>query len=365
MSTFPLHRQQQQAIWQHIASQSPKNVTAHPQLLIQRGLGLVQTGTNRDTQAENNERETTEQSAIEKAKFIAQFVCQQKASAGYQAAYDRWKKHTQDKTRFAAQAYQTIDRLFIGLGTQGALEAGVATQHTWGMPYIAGSAIKGCVRTYARQLGVPESYASVLFGNDSPDKGKPQALAAGCLAWHDAWWIPDNDSPFVAEIITPHHNAYYSGAEDHPEATDFDSPIPCPQIAVRGSFRFLIEGPMDWTRLALELLHATLTNQGLGARQAAGYGRFSKVEEVERKQTWQQASIAYTRNNQRLTATSQGKSAQIIGKEKVEALLKEISAESQERLLNKGKTLKLDAEIEIEGNGYKIIRLCPPKSSQT
>ena len=92
----------------------------------------------------------------------------------------------------------------------------------------------------------------------------------GYLVWHDAWWIPEgNTKPFVGEVVTVHHQEYYGGRG---EATDFDSPVPNQQLAVQGSFYFVVEGDIRWVALAIRLLRDTLQQQGIGAKRAAGYG---------------------------------------------------------------------------------------------
>ena len=69
--------------------------------------------------------------------------------------------------------------------------------------------------------------------------------------------------------MTVHHQEYYGGRG---EATDFDSPVPNQQLAVQGSFYFVVEGDIRWVALAIRLLRDTLQQQGIGAKRAAGYG---------------------------------------------------------------------------------------------
>jgi CRISPR-associated protein Cmr6 len=91
--------------------------------------------------------------------------------------------------------------------TGGAIETGVSTQHSYGMPFIAGSAIKGAVRSYTESINLGKEYQAVLFGSDDVLAKEANSIeSAGCLVWHDAWWVPEgNQSPFVAEIVTVHH----------------------------------------------------------------------------------------------------------------------------------------------------------------
>lgn len=209
-------------------------------------------------------------------------VCQQRPSGLYQHAYRRWQALTADTTRFRTFYGQLEQRLFIGLSSGGALETGVTTSHSYGMPMIPGSTVKGVVRTHAAGLGVPASYLAALFGEADEDAGETPARAerlpgAGSLVWHDAWWVPEgNKQPFVREIVTVHHQDYYAGKG---EATEFDSPVPNAQIAVQGSFLFGIEGDPAWADLALTLLKKALAERGVGSKVAAGYGAMQEDEE--------------------------------------------------------------------------------------
>ena len=72
--------------------------------------------------------------------------------------------------------------------------------------------------------------------------------------------------------MTVHHPEYYSG-EGPP--SDCDSPNPVQFVSVRGSFLFVAEGPnREWRDYLDRLLRETLEKEGIGAKTAAGYGRF-------------------------------------------------------------------------------------------
>lgn len=126
-----------------------------------------------------------------------------------------------------------------------------------------------------------QALLDVLFGTDSDDENAD----AGYLIWHDAWWIPqitgdgklatgkDKNQPFVGEIVTVHHQQYYNG--DLPEALDIENPIPNQQIAIQGSFYFVIEGESRWVEFAQMLLQDMLVEQGMGAKGSNGYGYFN------------------------------------------------------------------------------------------
>jgi CRISPR-associated protein Cmr6 len=198
-------------------------------------------------------------------------VCHEPPSRLYELAYARWLKATIDARRFRSLYTELQHRMFIGLTAGAAIETGVCSSHSYGMPMIPGSSVKGCARGYAQKIGMEASYRAALFGEDPEAVGHSgRQPGAGCLVWHDAWWTPRLAvRPYVREVVTVHHPDYYAG---NGAATDFDSPVPNAQIAVQGGFYFVVEGDPAWAELAIKLLKAALADTGMGAKRAAGYG---------------------------------------------------------------------------------------------
>lgn len=196
------------------------------------------------------------------------------ASEGYRWAYRRWVEGTTGPG-FDARELALEGRLYIGVSRDNPLETGVSVAHAWGMPIIAGSALKGVARKAARLAGMDAETEVWLFGQRPPE-GADAAESdseAGIAVFHDAWWCPNPGAkPFVAEVVTPHHRDYYD--EGKGEATDFDSPVPAPQIAVAGAFRFVVGGPDGWRELAMGMLTRALTQGGVGGKTTSGYGLF-------------------------------------------------------------------------------------------
>ncbi len=270
----------------------PRVNDAHAGLLMQRGL----------TDWEDSEKSI-------KAQLI-NTIANVTASDLYLLAFDRWldATHEEGNDNFATVAATVDGRLFTGLSLGGTLETGATTHHTYGMPMLAGSSVKGAVRSYTEHLFAERNedgtlqfekadninkiiikedkkqILDTLFGTDSDDDTQGDA---GYLIWHDAWWIPmvndqgglqtGNDyKPFVSDIVTVHHQKYYSREID--EALDMENPIPNQQVAIQGSFYFVIEGEQKWVHFARELLKVTIENTGLGSKGASGYGYFTLDE---------------------------------------------------------------------------------------
>lgn len=276
----------------------PRVHNAHAGLLMQRGL----------TDWEDNEK-TIKHHLIDTIGKI-------NPSPLYLLAFNRWLDATHESAHdsFASIAATVDGRLFTGLALGGTLETGATTHHTYGMPMIAGSSVKGAVRSYTEHLFAErddegaiqykevngthqiiikedkQQILDTLFGADSDDNDDSESdepvANAGYLIWHDAWWIPmvnekgelltsDKYKPFVGDIVTVHHSEYYKGDKGKlDEALNMESPVPNQQVAIQGSFYFTIEGDSKWIAIAKSLLQSTIENIGLGSKGASGYGYF-------------------------------------------------------------------------------------------
>lgn len=256
--------------------EAARDAGPHPGLLLQRGLAEHRTG-DQAIKTEHVER-----------------VCESTVGGFYQRAYDRWRRATGDAARFRSVELTLRTRLFIGLTGAGMLETGCIISHAHGAPCIPGSSVRGVVRAHAcDRLGADHAVAAELFGAPTDDT-RPAGLS-GLITFHDAWWKPGSagepklpgepvpakeeptgasaNSPLVQEVVTTHHPDYYGGDGKEP-ATDFDSPVPNAQVAVRGAFLFVIEGPAAWLDATERMLVEALTTRGAGAKTRSGYGLF-------------------------------------------------------------------------------------------
>lgn len=254
--------------------------SAHPGLLLARGF-----------------REYIDQGDSGKTAHIAQ-VCRCTATQFYVDTYQRWIDVTLDPERFSSVILKLDTRLFIGLAGSGLLETGCAIHHTYGVPYIPGSSIKGAVRSFVQQRGMDAAVIEELFGAESGEDRDDGGLS-GLASFHDAWWVPDSaPRPLVPEVVTSHHSQYY-GTEGAVPATDMDSPIPNAQVAVQGSFFFVVEAPVGWAGLLQKMLVQAAMEHGFGAKTRSGYGLFSEDtdanSQLQRKRQQRLAKAAEAR----------------------------------------------------------------------
>lgn len=200
--------------------------------------------------------------------------------------FDQWKKALTNKQTKLARA-KVEGRLAIGLGDDGVLETSINLHHTYGVPYIRGSALKGLAAAFARNriggMWKAEGYRSgkweevsqaykVVFGKTDD---------AGYVIFHDALYVPSSGAkgrPLHADIITVHHAKYYSHTQE-PELVppaDWDEPTPVPFLSATGSYLIALSAPKgceDWRDAAFDILRLALAEEGIGAKTSSGYGR--------------------------------------------------------------------------------------------
>lgn len=214
----------------------------------------------------------------------------------YRRAYDRWcQSLTGVKEKEFVQTPPCM-RLIVGLGNKGVIEAGLRLHHTYGVPLVPGSALKGLASHYCAEVWgkTDPKYALPPDGFD-PDKDTNYHRLlfgatddGGIIRFEDAWMHPDSlrDQGLLADVMTPHHQHWQT--DENVAPTDFDSPIPVPFLSVAGRFHVAVcwQGPPEhaeakkWTKRAMELLKAALNDWGAGGKTSSGYGRLIDPLEV-------------------------------------------------------------------------------------
>jgi CRISPR-associated protein Cmr6 len=233
----------------------------------------------------------------------------------YRAYIDAWLASF---ARTSARLFTlTFDaRLLIGHGNASGTDVGLTVHHTWGVPIVPGSALKGTLAhhvatTYGSDPSVttpdpardpwrgvgwagtarsPGAFYRALFG--APDSDDDRATGAagatrGHVVFHDALYLglaspvrevlspaPGSTQPFAADTLTVHQKRYYDD-RGRSEPCDHDDPNPVGFLTVRPRAQFVvvIEGPPDWTALAGQLLRESLAQRGVGGKTTSSYGR--------------------------------------------------------------------------------------------
>jgi CRISPR-associated protein Cmr6 len=168
----------------------------------------------------------------------------------------------------------TAWRFVTGLGRNHPVENGFAWHHDLGVPYIAGSSLKGLARAYARDWsGLADEDLQRIFG-PKPEDG----LAIGSVVFLDA--LPTEPVALDADVMTPHYGPWY---QEGKVPGDWHSPTPIPFLTVAPGQMFLFgllpRNPLNEQdrrdcKKAADLLNQALETLGAGAKTAVGYGQF-------------------------------------------------------------------------------------------
>lgn len=175
-----------------------------------------------------------------------------------------------------------------GLGLEHPVENGFAFLTPYGLPYLAGSGVKGVFRKAAEELtcedDAPLTLADVdaLFGPEDNDNARRGALA---------FWDVFPDCPAMSvEIMTPHHSGYYQNGGT---PNDAGQPNPIPFLAVPhgAKFRFVVQCDERrlpemlagrWKDVVTAIFAHACDWNGFGAKTAVGYGALAPLTEQER-----------------------------------------------------------------------------------
>jgi len=199
----------------------------------------------------------------------------------YQRFFARWEHELNQYPEMQQFTVKTTGRMIVGLGDESVIETSIRLHHTYGVPYIPGSALKGLAAYCARMQD------NAIWGKFEPDQKDPQKRsffpsdvyrtlfgdtdAEGYIRFFDALIVVSDRHPLAQDIITVHHPGYYRGDDVAP--ADWDNPTPIPFISASGTFLIALAGPKEWTLVAKKMLEYGLKTYGIGAKTSSGYGR--------------------------------------------------------------------------------------------
>lgn len=181
-----------------------------------------------------------------------------------------------------------------GLGNEHPIENGFSFLTPYGLPYLAGSGVKGILRRAMRELrddskdGFTDEAIDALFGPE--DINQPEDAKRGALDFWDVFPSPAGDK-LVVEIMTPHFGEYYRGNQT---PHDSGAPVPVSFLAVPAKSKFDFHMVCHSGRLP-ESLQSTwremLDNAfkhafdwvGFGAKTSVGYGAMQQDPEEKKR----------------------------------------------------------------------------------
>src|SRR6266542_5986086 len=179
-----------------------------------------------------------------------------KTSDLYPDFFNHWKAALTNDERTKLAEAKVEGRLAIGLGDDGVLETSITLHHTYGVPYIRGSALKGLAAAFARNR------IGGMWKADGFRSGKWQEISqaykvvfgetddVGYVTFNDALYVPPdpghNKQALHADIMTVHHPKYYSEKKENGELlppADGDEPTPVPFLSATGSYLIALSAP--------------------------------------------------------------------------------------------------------------------------
>lgn len=216
------------------------------------------------------------------------------------------KKHLELATwlcaKVASQKLSIDWRLVLGLGHHSVYETSMTLHHIYGIPYLPASSIKGIARSWtiqarfftqlseekqndleagkeAEKLALQDKGFCDVFG--CGDESVYKEARQGKVIFFDAF--PMSEPRIEVDIMNPHYPDYYKeGSKIAP--TDDQSPIPIYFLTVSRQavdkqplgFR-IMTGIQDTQHVSLlettqNWLQQALTQRGIGAKTAVGYG---------------------------------------------------------------------------------------------
>ena len=285
-----------------------------------------------------------------------------------------------------------------GLGNEHPIENGFAFLTPYGLPYLAGSAVKGILRRAMQELsddhkaGFADEAIDALFGPE--EVNQPEDAKRGSLDFWDVFPKPVGDK-LVVEIMTPHFGSYYQG-----KSTPHDSgaPIPVSFLAVpaKSDFDFhvvchpsrLPESLQDTWRDLLQLAfdHA-FEWVGFGAKTSVGYGAMKAAVAASAasssapvsagssigivppatggamtggSQTWPAATLKWNPGKGEITASFDGRTTAPIKGAATERLRAALGDELASKLKKKQELKGVSVEVQQQGNAFTLKGLSAP-----
>lgn len=188
-----------------------------------------------------------------------------------------------------------LDKLIVGLGGHSVFETDIKVHHTYGVPYIPASAVKGCLRNYIINEyfdGIEEAAEKdfnfiKIFGGIYEDE-----VYKGGVVFLDAFPLDNNIITVAKDIMTPHYDYANNNYRDDYLIT------PISFLVIKEvRFRFPIkirtkmyiaekgESKLEYTQNYLvQELSKMLENHGIGAKTSVGYGFFKDIQESNKIQ---------------------------------------------------------------------------------
>lgn len=192
-----------------------------------------------------------------------------------------WQQQLEDSSWVFARFHGVLGaRMALNMAVGVQENAGICLDHHLGIPYIPGTALKGLALNAAVEGDSDPDLIREIFGEQHA--GKDVVASKGQVSFLSAY--PVQGAGLDEDIITCHHTKYYQKGTG--PALDNEEPVPVNFVTVRAGaeFRFAVCGRNKrLVEAAKQFLVEAVTDHGVGAKTAAGYGWFHVDVEAEAK----------------------------------------------------------------------------------
>lgn len=203
----------------------------------------------------------------------------------YKESYAQWQESLDGRALILKA--KTGSRFLSGLSYGAAMHVGFSLHHTYGVPYIPGSTVKGACRAIAEleasEMGDDENKKELQLINQIYGGGDTN----GRVIFLDAFPEPlakKTSLMMELDVITPHHTKANSDEEGYESAPDIEEPVPVEFAVVPEgiTYCFAFICPDETDREILTRHWFSACDEGFGAKTSSGYGEFIPLDQSQR-----------------------------------------------------------------------------------
>lgn len=198
------------------------------------------------------------------------------------AKYSRWQKMIEFSPYAQSFTASPEWRMVVGLGQTTILETGMTLERGTGIPFIPGSSIKGLAAAYALLNELEETERKNIESVANPSNLQKDFLdifgtqkTTGKVIFFDA--VPTKSPQLELDIMNNHYPDYYD-KKSPPTPSQNPNPVYFLTLGSKSEFAFAVaarDNKPETEQLVIqakEWLYNGLSEMGIGAKTAAGYG---------------------------------------------------------------------------------------------
>ncbi|SRR5579883_420022 len=197
--------------------------------------------------------------------------------------YQRWQAMTKTLPHVEHFTASPEWRMVIGLGQTSILETSMSVDRITGIPLIPGSALKGLAASYAMLCALETTNRAEAENNPNFKDIFGSQKESGKVIFLDA--VLTKEPQLEPDIMNNHYQEYYSDKNGNIAPTPYQNPVPVYFLTLgnKSEFAFAVasrdqqSNAKELVNQAKSWLQKGLSELGIGAKTAAGYGYMSTV----------------------------------------------------------------------------------------